>query len=174
VKSSLPHHENERQRNVNNSWSCMFSNLRCRRLRIVINKVLASFIGKTEYEMLPAPSWKWASMECQQLLAFHYGKLPHAVVIIVYIRGIDCVGTLNGSQILSSSSVNDMGWYCPGRCGGNIPHRSAHKGCHILVYGYFWSSATHITDHARPKIVDALLTLIFMMGQGASHCLFCL
>jgi hypothetical protein len=149
-------------------------NLGVNRLQIVINKVLAAFIGKRQSESLPAPWWKWVSMECQPLLAFHYGELPQAVAIFVYIRGINCFGTLQGSQILSSSGVNNMGCYCPGRCGGNIPHRSAHNGCHILVYGYFWSSATHITDDARPKIIDALLTLIFMMGQGAFHCLFCL
>ena len=95
------------------------------------------------------------------------------MAIIVYIRGIDSFQTLKGSQILSSSGVNNMGCYCPGRCGGNIPHRSAHKGCHILVYRYFWSSATHITDDTRPKIVDALLTLIFKQVLWPCHDRIC-
>jgi hypothetical protein len=56
VKRSLPHHENERQQRVNDCWSCILGNLRGERLQIVINEVLASFIGKREYEMLPAPS----------------------------------------------------------------------------------------------------------------------
>jgi hypothetical protein len=46
VESYLPHQENERQRSVNESWSCIVSNLRCERLHIVINKVLASFLGQ--------------------------------------------------------------------------------------------------------------------------------
>jgi hypothetical protein len=34
---------------------------------------LAAIIGRTESERLPVLEWKWASTECQQLLAFHYG-----------------------------------------------------------------------------------------------------
>jgi hypothetical protein len=33
------------------------------RLRIAINGLLAAFIGKTNSETLPAPSWKRGSME---------------------------------------------------------------------------------------------------------------
>jgi hypothetical protein len=56
VKRSLPHHENERQRSINDSWSCILGNLLGERLQIVINEVLAFFIGKTDSEKLPAPS----------------------------------------------------------------------------------------------------------------------
>jgi len=60
-----------------------------------------------------------------------------------------------------------MGCYCPRGCQRNIPYLPAHKCCHILVYVCLWSSATHITKDARPKIDDALLTLIFKIRVGS-------
>jgi len=148
------------------------SNLRCERLHIVIYNVLASCIGQRECEMLPDPSWKWVSMECQWLSAFHYRWLQHDVAMIVYLWACDCFGMPKGSWIVSNSCVNNMGCYCPGWCGGNIPNRSAPQGCHILLYENYWSSATYITDDARPKSVDALLKLIFQLGQRSFLWLF--
>jgi len=63
---SLPHPGNESQQWVNNCWSCILGNLSGHRLQIVITEVLASFIGKTRSNTLPAPSWKWGSTECQR------------------------------------------------------------------------------------------------------------
>ena len=156
--------QNERKWSVNNSWSCILRNLRGDRLQIVINTVFAAFVGIRESETLPAPSWKEESTECQRLLAFHYGELQRDEAVIVYIHRIYCFGMLRSSQILSGSSLNEMSCYCPGECGRNIPYISAHKGCHNLVYGCLWSSVTEITEDFRPKIIDALLTLIFKMG----------
>jgi len=48
--------QNECQRSVNNSWSCILGNLVGDRFQIVINEVLAAFIGKRECKTLPAPS----------------------------------------------------------------------------------------------------------------------
>ena len=144
------------------------------RLQLVINEALAAIIGKRECESLPAPSWKWASTECQRLLAFHHGESQRDVAIMVYIYHFDYVCMLQGSRILSGSSVNEMSWYCPARCGGNIPYVSADKGWHILVYGFLWLSATHIVEDARSKIVDTPLTLIFNMGLEAYCFLFLL
>jgi len=59
------------------------SNLGGYRLHIVINWLLAAFIGKSESEMLPGPSAKWASTECQQLLAFPHGQSQRDVADIV-------------------------------------------------------------------------------------------
>jgi len=69
---SLCRPENEGQRNVNNCWSCILGQLGGDRLQIVINEVLAAHIGKRERETLSAVSWKWVSMEHQQLLALHH------------------------------------------------------------------------------------------------------
>jgi len=169
----MPHHENERQRSINDFCSGIMGNLGGNRLHIVINWLLTTFIGKSESETLPAPSSKWASTECQRLLAFHHGLSQRGVAVIVYIHRFDCYYTLKGSRILSGSSVNEISCYCPRGCGLNIPYISAYKGCHILLYGWLWSRTTHITEDARPNIVDSLLMLIFRMWLGAWVFLFC-
>jgi len=94
-------------------------------------------------------------------------------VVIVYIYRFDCYYTLKGSRILSGSSVNEISCYYPGGCGWNIVYISAYKGCHIVLYGCLWSRTTHITEDARPNIVDAVLMLIFRMWLGAWVFLFC-
>jgi hypothetical protein len=43
----------------------------------------------------------------------------------------------------------------------------------MFPYECSWSSSTHITEDARPNIVDAQLTLIFRMWLGPLECLFC-
>jgi len=73
MKRSLPHHENECQRSVNDSWSCILGDLVGDRLQIVINEVLAAFIGKRDSKTLPAPSWKWVSTERQRFLVMYLG-----------------------------------------------------------------------------------------------------
>jgi hypothetical protein len=78
---------------------------------------------------------------------------------MVYIHCFDCLYTLQGSEILSGSSVNEI--FCPRGCGGNMPYISAYIGCNMLLYGFLRSSATNITEDARPIIIDAQLMLIF-------------
>ena len=63
---ALPLPENARQRSVNDCWSCILGNLGGNRSHIAINMELAAYITKEEYEMLPTPSWKWASTERQR------------------------------------------------------------------------------------------------------------
>jgi len=94
------------------------------------------------------------------------------VAVIVYIYRFDCYYTLNGLRILSGSSVNEISCYSPRGCGQNISYTSAYKGCHILLYGCFWSCTTHITQDARPNIIDAPVRLIFRMWLGAWALLF--
>jgi len=53
---SLPHDDNKCQRSINDSWSHILGNLVGDRLHIVINELLAAFIGQRESEMLPAQS----------------------------------------------------------------------------------------------------------------------
>jgi len=160
---SLTHLENEHQLSVNDCWSCILGNLGGDRLQIVINGVLAAMIGNRESETLPATSWKSASTECQRLLAFHHFQSQRDVAGMVYIHCFDCFYMLKGSRILSVRSANEISCYCPRGCSGNVRYISAYRHCHILLYGCWGSSATPITDDARPKIVDALLTLMFGM-----------
>ena len=48
----------------------------------------------------------------------------------------------------------------------------AWNACHYLIYELLQQSNTKITQDARPKIVDTLLTFIFRTGQGAWCCCF--
>jgi len=56
------------------------------------------------------------------------------MAVMVYIHRFDCVYTLKGSRILRGSSVDEISFYCPGGCVGNIPYISAYQGCNLLVY----------------------------------------
>jgi hypothetical protein len=50
----------------------------------------------------------------------------------------------------------------------------AYKGGQYSISYSLQPFTTKITKDAKPKIVDAPLTLIFMMGQGAYRILFAL
>jgi hypothetical protein len=50
----------------------------------------------------------------------------------------------------------------------------AYKESQYCVYDYVQLLAPQITQDTRPTMVNDPLTLIFMMGQGAVHLLFCL
>jgi len=52
----MPHHENERQRTINNFWSCVLGNDTSGRVYSITNEFLAAFIGKTDCNTLHAPS----------------------------------------------------------------------------------------------------------------------
>ena len=143
----------------------MLRDLRGNRLQTAITEVLAAFIGKGETETFLPPSWKWASMECQPLLALHHGQSQRDVAVIVYKHHFDCFWTLNSSWILSGCFVNEMRCNCPGGCRRNIPFLFTYIGCQQHLYVCFRSRVTHMTEDAKPRIVDALLTLIFKIGQ---------
>jgi len=51
LTSRLPHHENERQRSVNNLWSCILDNQGIAQICELITELLTTFIGKnTKYK----------------------------------------------------------------------------------------------------------------------------
>jgi len=60
---SLPYPANECQQSINGIWSCILGNLTGDWLQTAISQVLAAFGGKNNGDVLPAPSWKWASTE---------------------------------------------------------------------------------------------------------------
>ena len=59
-------------------------------------------------------------------------------------------------------------------CRKGIANRFAYKGSQKLLYDWLQSIRGVISQDTWPKIVDAPLTLIFMMGKGGYCCLFCL
>jgi hypothetical protein len=85
------------------------------------------------------------------------------VALIVNIHGFDRIGMPEGSRILGGSSVNTMYRHSHREDGGNIPYISTNSGCNILVYGCLGSSATYITEDARPMIIDPPSTVISKM-----------
>jgi len=66
---------------------------------------------------------------------------------------------------------NLIGFHC---CNSVILNILAYKTGQNAIYRYQQPSRTLINQHASAKIHNAPLTLIFMIGQGACHCLFSL
>ena len=64
--------QNECQQSVNVFWSCKSGKSKAIWSFLYIIKVLDAFIEKIDNHTLCAPSWKWASTEGQQFLAFHH------------------------------------------------------------------------------------------------------
>jgi len=65
--TSLLSPKNECQRSINDIGSCNSGNWRVAWSFLYISTVLAAFIDQLQSDTLPAWSWKWASIECQQL-----------------------------------------------------------------------------------------------------------
>jgi len=57
---------------------------------------------------------------------------------------------------------------------GHVAFSLSYQGSQYIIYDSSQPFATLITYDAKPEIVDALLTLIFMMGQRACRYLFVL
>jgi len=76
-----------------------------------------------------------------------------------YIKSFDRFYALKRSGSLSRSIENELSCDCPGGCRETSSCLLGYKGCENLVYRCLRS-------------VDAPLTLIFRMGQGASYSLF--
>jgi len=60
--------QNEHLWRVNDLWSGIIGILRGNWLQPFLNAVLAGFTDNRESHTLPAPLWKWASTEGQQIL----------------------------------------------------------------------------------------------------------
>jgi hypothetical protein len=59
------------------------------------------------------------------------------------------------------------------RCSSIDAHDITYKGCQYSDYGYMPYHSPWIIQDVTPKIVDALLTLIFRLGMRPCHFLFC-
>jgi len=89
----LPHLEHVHQQSINNFCSSIFGNLSGDWLQTVINVVLAAFIGDSETDTLPAPSWKWASTESQWFLVLHFRIYTWYLNTSIHRQG---VGSIHG------------------------------------------------------------------------------
>jgi len=66
-------HYNRGQRNVNDNWSCKYSNWKVLWLLLCITDILAAFMGRRDSDTVTAVFWQWASTDTRWLLAFHHG-----------------------------------------------------------------------------------------------------
>ena len=161
---SLPPLQNDREQSVNDRLSCFLGNLAGNRLPTVINKVLASILVTKKSVMHLAPGWEWGSTVRQWLLALHHSYWQLDVAVIFYIHCFDSFCTSTSSRTLSGGYANGVSCFCRGGCGGNMLCIFTYTGCHVLVYGCLRSSASNITEAARPKIINAPKTLISKIG----------
>jgi len=161
VTHSLPYSENERQRSINDFESCKSRNWKVTGLVLCITNVLAAFKGQSESDTLPAESSRWASTERQQFWALHDGYSKREMAASGYIWSFDRFYRLKHLGSLSCSIENELDCDCPGGCRETTSLILAYRGCQNLVSRCLRS-------------VDAPLTFIVRMGQGASYFLFCL
>ena len=76
--------------------------------------------------------------------------------------------------MVSSQTLLMLGWRsCSWWGRQRVASSVAYNGGQYPIYDCLQPIATQITRDARPTIVDALLMLIFRMGQGACCSLFC-
>jgi len=115
----------------------------------------------------PCPILKMSVNGVSTILALHHGESKHDVAVDDYIRSCDWFFRLECSGSLSGSFEDEWSCDCPGGWRGNIACISGYKGCQLPVYRCLRSFATENTQHARPKIIVAPLTLSVQMGQGA-------
>jgi len=137
-----------------------------------MNNVFAASIGKRDCNTLPAPSWKWASMECQQFLVLHLRYYEWRLTKNIDTHG---VGSLywQMSRGYSRNSLQDS---------NNLFHvQSYHQLFRSLlaysnsendVYNQQQPHCALINHHAMPTIVDTPLTLILKLMQGTFTFLF--
>jgi len=110
VTRSLPLSDNETQQSINNLWPCIMCNLTGNWLQKSINEVIAAFRVKNNSEMLPAPSCKWASTQCQWFLVLPLGNLtgdwlPTSIYeLVATIRGKNNRNTLPAPSWYSVST----------------------------------------------------------------------
>ena len=58
---------------IDDFWSCKYSNWTVIWSLLCITDVLAACIGKWDCNTVTAPVWEWVSMEHQRLVAVHHG-----------------------------------------------------------------------------------------------------
>jgi len=106
--------------------------------------------------------------KCFSLIHF-VSLTPNAVnssIMRTNIRTMPRLPTMDKQQLVTHLWHSVSCWH-----NDDIEHCFGWKDFHYMAYEYLPQSSTYITNDARPKIIEATLTLIFSMGQGA--CRFC-
>jgi len=130
---------------------------------------------------------KCASMEHQQFVVLYGRLLKSELVVRIYNHCVGCFLTqkrtlyspcpilrLITSRWSCNSLLDNHNSIRVDCCNVLILNVFANKTAQNAMYRHLQLSCALINHHARPKIVDAPLTVIFVIRQGACHCLFCL
>jgi len=103
---SLQHSETEWQRSIKDFWLRILGNLSGDWLQRFINDVLAAFRVKNYSDTLPAPSWKWASTDCQRFLVLDLGNLTGDCLQTSKNEVVAAIQAKNKSYMLPAPSWN--------------------------------------------------------------------
>jgi hypothetical protein len=142
VTYSLPHSEHQWHQSCNKCW-CYKSGYDyvIWSLRYII-KVLATWIGQRDSDVLPDPSWEWVSMDHQWFFAVNHGQSKWDEVIIVWGQNCDYFYRLKCSWNIFCRTENELSCRCPGGCRGNVSCLSTLGGCPLHLNTDLWPSAT--------------------------------
>ena len=110
-KRSLTHPGSEHQPSVNKFRSCILGNQSGHSLQIVITEVLASFIGNSRSDMLPAPSWKWALYEHQRLKVSQLGWSKWRKIANLSYGGIGSFSSQLSKRRSHDSLLDSNNWF---------------------------------------------------------------
>ena len=141
---------------------------------IVIFWCIDNLYIATSTEMLPAASWNWASMECQQLMVLQLGQSKWLLIARIHKQVISRLYEQISMWYSRDSLLHSNKLYHLHRCNQVLTSVLDYKNGQNWVYGLSQPQCGLINNDLRPKIVDSWLTHIFKMGQGACRFLFCL
>jgi len=168
---SLPHAENQRQLSINNFWSRIFGYPSSTWFQTSIKEELTAAVGRWARDIPTTASWTVTTY-------FIYNAATHSswafepmnIVKMLYCDNHSCIACwlpmMKGQKPLMLR-WRSFSWWSRER----VPSSFAYEGGQYCIYDCLQPIATPITQHARPNLIDALLTLIFRMWQGACRSL---
>ena len=142
------------------------------RLLLSIYEILTVYIGYNAQELLVAAlKMIWVVTVCEAVTGMSLAHLPNQVA--------NSFITEVGEQapywlpIMRAQISLTLSWRLFSRWGRECVTSSfAYEGSQYLIYDCLQPISTQITQDGSPKIVEAPLTLISRMGQGASLSVF--
>jgi len=79
---------NERERSVNDLWSCKYANSPVTWSLLFVTNILAAFVGERDSNTVTTPSLEWVSTEGQQFLAWHFAQFMFRLVADIHFADI--------------------------------------------------------------------------------------
>jgi len=162
----VPLHENRCQRRVNDFSPFIIGNQSAMHRSFCLYDVLTVFQGWSGHELFVAWLWMKIVVSCREVVAgMSLAYLPREAADFSLIE-------VWNHEPLRLHNMRDLKfftliWQSFSRWGReHVASAFAYKVGQYLSYDYLQTMPALITKDARPKIVDALSTLIYRMGQG--------